>query len=357
MSDRLVWKEDPSGVYTVKSGYRLVERKSRTPGAGKSGCSTMDRGLWIKVWGLPIQPKLKFFVWELLHRILPTMEALLEKKVLVLARCPDCWAREETTEHLFPECPVARGLWEAAELVAELESLPTGCFEIFFRRFLQRDASVSRVVRLVCLLWRIWKGRNSVAFEGLQILPSILRQEFLFQVHEWLQVPQDVRRDGDGHARMSSMVLPVGQGDSVGGIICSFDGAVREGSHAAGGMVLRDAAGMVLVDKGVMYNGLLNPMLTELSTLRDAIRWCRQLGFVTMRIEGDAKVVIDKVNTRSIADAAGGAIFEEIRHLLSALPGFQIRFVGRQNNRVAHLVAKKALSLFPTGCNGFDFCA
>ncbi|CAL1361642.1 unnamed protein product [Linum trigynum] len=169
-----------------------------------------------------------------------------------------------------------------------------------------------RVVRLMCVLWRIWKGWNSVVFEGQQTLPSILRQEFLHQVSEWEQLPQ-----GDGN----------GMGEPSGGLGADHP-AVAVGS----------------------------PMLVELSTLRDAIRWCQHRGLEAVTIEGDAKIVIDKVNAGDVCAAAGGALFEEIRHLLLMSPGFRVQFVDRQNSRVVHMVTKKALSLFPASCNGFDFC-
>ncbi|CAL1392877.1 unnamed protein product [Linum trigynum] len=71
----------------------------------------MDKRSWIRVCEANIPPKLKVFVWQILTRILPTTEALIEKDVEVLPRCPVCWASKETMEHLFFDCPVARALW------------------------------------------------------------------------------------------------------------------------------------------------------------------------------------------------------------------------------------------------------
>ncbi|CAL1395534.1 unnamed protein product [Linum trigynum] len=70
-----------------------------------------------------------------------------------------------------------------------------------------------------------------------------------------------------------------------------------------------------------------------------------------VRIEGDAKTIIEKVKARSIQDAVGGALLEEIQQLLSATLEFRLQFVGRQYNTAGHMVARKTLSLFPTGCN------
>ncbi|CAL1399489.1 unnamed protein product [Linum trigynum] len=98
-------------------------------------------------------------------------------------------------------------------------------------------------------------------------------------------------------------------------------------------------------------------MVVELLTLREAIGWCLGLGFAMVRFEGDAKVVIDKINSRQASDNRVGAILEEVLHHFDSHPGLGVRFVGRNNNRVAHRVARKTLSLSPTMSRVFYFQA
>ncbi|CAL1404113.1 unnamed protein product [Linum trigynum] len=73
--------------------------------------------------------------------------------------------------------------------------------------------------------------------------------------------------------------------------------------------------------------------------------------------EGDAKVIIDKVNQAATRDNRIGVVLEEIVRCLGSHMGFSIRFVGRDSNRVAHRVARKALTLYPASCRLFDFQA
>ncbi|CAL1398080.1 unnamed protein product [Linum trigynum] len=89
-------------------------------------------------------------------------------------------------------------------------------------------------------------------------------------------------------------------------------------------------------------------MVIELLTLREAIGWCLGLGFTEVRFEGDAKVIIDKIISRQASDNRVGAILEEVLHYFLSHPGLAVRFIGRSNNRVAHRVARKTLSLSPT---------
>ncbi|CAL1367247.1 unnamed protein product [Linum trigynum] len=120
-------------------------------------------------------------------------------------------------------------------------------------------------------------------------------------------------------------------------------------------MVILTPAREILLAQGVQFEGLDDPMVAELLTLREGVSWVRGLGFMEMRFEGDAKVVIEKILRRDTRDNQVGAILEEVIHLLGLNPGFSLRFVGRRNNRVAHVVARKALSLFSTASRSFDF--
>ncbi|CAL1388088.1 unnamed protein product [Linum trigynum] len=114
---------------------------------------------------------------------------------------------------------------------------------------------------------------------------------------------------------------------------------------------------MLLLAKGVQFPSLDAPAMVELLTLREAITWCLDSGLTEVRFEGDAKVLIDKINQGDARENRLGAILEEIGLLLCAQPGFSVRFIGRENNRVAHVVARKALSLSPTMYRSFDFRA
>ncbi|CAL1353228.1 unnamed protein product [Linum trigynum] len=98
-------------------------------------------------------------------------------------------------------------------------------------------------------------------------------------------------------------------------------------------------------------------MVVELLTLREAINWCLDHGFSGMQFEGDAKVVIDKICQGDVRDSRMGAVLEEVVMMLAANSGFSVRFIGRDSNRVAHVVARKALSLSPSMCRYFDFQA
>ncbi|CAL1381153.1 unnamed protein product [Linum trigynum] len=99
------------------------------------------------------------------------------------------------------------------------------------------------------------------------------------------------------------------------------------------------------------------PATVELLVLREAILWCLRLGYHVICFEGDAKVVIDKINQSNTRDSRMGALLQEVVSYCTLHQGLSVRFVGRSNNRVAHVVAKKGLALYQASCRSFDFMA
>ncbi|CAL1379943.1 unnamed protein product [Linum trigynum] len=352
VEDRLIWHATLDGLFSVKSAYHLAVRLDQLNERWRAQVSWMDKASWIRLWDANIPPKLKIFAWQLLSRILPTSEALIERKIEVLPQCSVCWAPSETMEHLFLDCPVARALWTQSGLDHLGEGLPRHTFPLFLKKLLAILQKPSQFMGVIAILWRIWRSRNWVVFEGKQFGILALMRQYHQQVGEWLSLPNDPRHPSLSPPSTSTVGLGGG-----GEPVCRWDGAVRSGSHSAGGFVLLNEEWETLWAAGVQFPLLDDPMVAEVLTLREAIRWCITQGLVSMRFEGDAKVVIEKLCQADVRDSRIGAILEEILQVFTIYPGFIVRFVGRGSNRVAHSVARQALSLFPTMCRYFEFQA
>ncbi|CAL1411500.1 unnamed protein product [Linum trigynum] len=201
----------------------------------------------------------------------------------------------------------------------------------------------------VGVLWRIWRSRNWVVSEGKQFsFPALIRQ-FNQLYDEWVSFPSS----SNPLPRVRVLNQPGMTG--VASLVCRWDGATRKGSHSEGGMVILNAAREVILARGLQFPVLDDPMVVELLVLHEATLWCRNLGFVDITFKGDAKVIIDKINQKNVRDNRMGALLEEVVHYFNIQPDSRIRFIGRDGNRVAHLVARKALALYPAICRTFDF--
>nr|XP_027083741.1 uncharacterized protein LOC113706047 [Coffea arabica] len=121
MKDRIYWVISSTGVYTVKSGYKLAkirkrkeeQRRTRAEPGCSVSCATLS---WNSVWHMNIKPKLKHFIWRCLNGILPVNALLMDRCSKGNFLCKCCGENPETIEHLFFFCNNAQEIWKAAPL-------------------------------------------------------------------------------------------------------------------------------------------------------------------------------------------------------------------------------------------------
>lgn len=100
--DQINWDKEKSGVYSVRSAYRLLHSQ-------KGLWSVQDHdSLWRKIWQVNAPTKVLNFVWWALLNCLPTRSWLVLKCVPIHNVCHFCNNEEETVIHILVKCPVAR---------------------------------------------------------------------------------------------------------------------------------------------------------------------------------------------------------------------------------------------------------
>lgn len=109
--DVMYWKEDMSGVYTVRSAYRLIQRQKEidVPAASSE--------LWKQIWRIKAPPKVLNLIWRASTQCLPTRVNLQMKRVMITGLCPMCNGREETIMHALVSYPFANQCWRQRSLV------------------------------------------------------------------------------------------------------------------------------------------------------------------------------------------------------------------------------------------------
>ena len=86
--DKLFWKGDKKGTYTVMANTVLLE--------GNLG-RTMP---WLMLWNNCVPPKVCFFAWEIWWGKTLTMENLKKRGFQMATRCPLYGKAEEDLHHL-----------------------------------------------------------------------------------------------------------------------------------------------------------------------------------------------------------------------------------------------------------------
>jgi hypothetical protein len=100
--DKLIWRAEKNGHYSVKSAYRLcMENIADNSHLHRSGD-------WANIWKLKVPPKVKNLLWRICRECLPTRARLLDKGVNCTSLCVMCEESYEDVSHVLFDCPRAR---------------------------------------------------------------------------------------------------------------------------------------------------------------------------------------------------------------------------------------------------------
>ncbi|XP_070662429.1 uncharacterized protein [Malus domestica] len=140
-----------------------------------------------------------------------------------------------------------------------------------------------------CGLWRIWKCRNSVVFEGI-LIPPCAALELL---------SQQVREIADS-----------------GGKTVNCDGAWCNQTSVGGcGWVVRDFAGIFQAGGGMGNLLCGSSLMAEAEAVIMAMLACVELGVEIVQVETDSKVLVDMIKGDLLTDAALEGILWDIKAL------------------------------------------
>lgn len=87
--------------------------------------------------------------------------------------------------------------------------------------------------------------------------------------------------------------------------------------------------------------------MVEVLAEQRAILFAQELGFEKVLIEGDSKTIIEAINVRNMHFASFGHIIQDIKWVNSLLPEVLFYHDKRQENNVAHGLARRARSSVP----------
>ncbi|XP_062112537.1 uncharacterized protein LOC133823707 [Humulus lupulus] len=139
------------GRYNIAEGYKLL-------------CPVHDRVNWSKeVWGRLNTPKHSFTLWLAIQDRLKTKARLYRFNVLPEARCQFCTVEDETTTHLFFDCPFS------SECLQQIKSWVrwgiSSCQLPYIMRMIGR-MKATRFRKMVlsaiiaALVYHLWRARN-----------------------------------------------------------------------------------------------------------------------------------------------------------------------------------------------------
>jgi hypothetical protein len=170
--DALVWKFTSDGIYTSQSLYKVINFRGITP-------------VHIpKIWDLHVPPRVQFFLWLLGKNKVLTRDNLAKRQKVEDSTCLFC-KENESSQHLFFDCVVAKKMWRMISTIAGRELGRS--FEDVGTCWLSNKRFIVIKIISSAALWALWKLRNNFCFQnaGWRNMEQLL-MKVVGLTHNWI---------------------------------------------------------------------------------------------------------------------------------------------------------------------------
>ena len=177
--DVFKWRETSSGQFTVQSMYQALINNGQM----------FNHKL---IWKLNLPLKIKIFLWYLVKGIILTKDNLIKRNWNGNKKCGFC-NTDESIQHLFIECHVARHMWRLFHFCFGM-SAPRSVRHIFSTWITGIDLKTKRLVitGVSVFCWAIWISRNDLVFNNVS---SFTYLQVLFRGTHWLRLWAQLQKD------------------------------------------------------------------------------------------------------------------------------------------------------------------
>jgi hypothetical protein len=148
--DSMVWQFSSNGRFNVQSFYKVVNFRGIQPVFISS------------LWDIKIPPRVQYFLWLLSKNKLLTRDNLSKRRKVEDPTCSFC--NEESIQHLFFTCVVAKQLWHVFSKTFDIHQLIVS-FEDIGKFWLSNKCNGILNMFTLAAVWCLWKLRNDLCFQ------------------------------------------------------------------------------------------------------------------------------------------------------------------------------------------------
>ncbi|GAU43015.1 hypothetical protein TSUD_28340 [Trifolium subterraneum] len=258
-------------------------------------------GNWNGIWKVQAPHKARHLLWRLCRGCLPTRYRLLEKRVECNLNCPVCDEEIEDEIHIFFRCAVARDSWCAA-----------GLSSVLHNDAYQQSNALDRIFA-VCS-----NESSDIVVHKLQ---------------------------SNSESRTTEVDLVRWEKPALGWVKCNVDVAfVPSSGRTSVGLCFRNNMGQVMAGMTQWQQTVMSSVEGEAWTLLLAMEETRYRGFDRVQFESDSKVLVEAIHMKRRGNSEFLSIVHDIISFMSSFLNFEVKFVRRQANSVAHTLARAANS-------------
>ncbi|GAU28887.1 hypothetical protein TSUD_293390 [Trifolium subterraneum] len=284
--DKVVWDEERNECYSVKSGYKLAMRYL----IGSDKYHVM--GNWNGIWKAQAPHEARYYFGAYVEDV----------SRLVL----DCWNDE----------------WNVLSIVL--------------------NESSDTVGRVAMLLWCIWQNRNDKLWNDNVQMPRQIGRHAFDAWNDWYSVH---KLQSNNVSRTTEADVVRWEKSSLDWVKCNVDVAFVSGSgRTSMGLCFRDNSGHFMSGMTQWQQTVISFVEGEAWALLLAMEEARHRGLNRVQFESDSKVLIEAIHMKRRGNSEFLSIVHDILSLMSSFINFEVKFVRRQANLVAHTLARAANS-------------
>lgn len=341
--DYRIWLHNKNGDYTVRSGYWLANKDQNQAALLTADAQPSINPIKKLIWALLAPSKIKVFMWKAVSGALPVAEKLASRGISLDQRCQLCGLEGESINHLLFVCTFARQVWALCNLPSPEDGFAGHSlyYNMFFILQLAKNDHIQAEKRraIPWILWRLWKNRNNLVFEGLvfQVLDMI--QKIQEDADEWF-LAQQVEQEFQAIDRMQcSSAKSIWRPPEKPWLKCnlafSWD---RVGKVSGAAWVLRNFNGSVLLHSRRSFSSVLSKDDAAL----DCWLWAIE-GMFSLKIRNVCFAVEPIDLLQAVQRPAAWPSFkhqsEVILKALELIPCWKFVAEDRKSNRGAFLIA------------------
>ncbi|GMI81993.1 hypothetical protein HRI_001868600 [Hibiscus trionum] len=328
-ADRVVWSGEHSGIYSVRSGYRMLLPPSNT--------DTTMKALFQKLWNVECPSKMKIQCWKFLKNLVPTKLNLCVRRVTTDPTCFRCLQNPENVEHVLRNCPFAEQVWAGLGFIS-----PSIDSQSNFSEWLSNvlnNTNTSRYTEIILTIWALWTTRNKFIFEGEQKNPMDVITSIKSYVLELRLVSERTMvTNPQARVEWSPPEDPY--------VKVNVDAGFRQQEKAAlVGIIIRNTQGQILGASSSMVYHIPSTFAAEAHAVVCGLRLAADLGFSHVAIEGDSGAIINKLRSPLEDPSDIGALISEAKGQSRVFQGCTFLFRHRSAKKAAHALTTLRRSL------------
>ncbi|KAM5569208.1 hypothetical protein ABKV19_016627 [Rosa sericea] len=349
-ADSLIWPFHKSGTYSVRSGYYLAHSNLAPSTSSKASSSHLvSDKVWKWIWGISSLPKIKLFLWKVVHNFVATKANLHYRHLSGSDLCPLCEAFPETIEHILFTCDWARRAWFAHPLGYQVSCALITTVDRWILSLINQKASFASNFHFVSthisfLLWNIWKHRCHCVFNHVNPDPIFVSEKASQLANEFLSTNRSSfpgRLHPTGHLVATTWTCP-----PSGSFKINTDATWNSQSLKCGfAALLRDSTGIL---RGGQYSDgkATSAEAAEAQAILLGLRLAKLHALDSISMEADCLSLISALKSpKGGVSWSASSWFCQIKHFASSFSSINWFWTSREANRAADYVAHLASRL------------